>query len=160
MTILTKNIKFDDINIGDEIPSFEIEETQETMDKPQKNQWNLIDIGQREEEFPRGEQKNIHNDEEFAKAGLFGATVNAGVTTMGYINQMIELIFPSECFYNGGSMTYKGIGPFRVNDVVNFTGSVVEKRNENGKNFVDIKMKGLDQTNRLVGVAEVTIVIK
>ena len=60
MTILTKNIKFDDINIGDEIPSFEIEETQETMDKPQKNQWNLIDIGQREEEFPRGEQKNIH----------------------------------------------------------------------------------------------------
>ena len=41
MTILTKNIKFDDINIGDEIPSFEIEETQETMDKPQKNQWNL-----------------------------------------------------------------------------------------------------------------------
>ena len=41
MTILTKNTKFDDINIGDEIPSFEIEETQETMDKPQKNQWNL-----------------------------------------------------------------------------------------------------------------------
>ena len=26
MTILTKNTKFDDINIGDEIPSFEIEE--------------------------------------------------------------------------------------------------------------------------------------
>ena len=42
MTILTKNTKFDDINVGDEIPSFEIEETQETMDKPQKNQWNLI----------------------------------------------------------------------------------------------------------------------
>lgn len=57
MTILTKNTKFDDINIGDEVPSFEIEETQETMDKPQKNQWNLVDIGQREQEFPRGEQK-------------------------------------------------------------------------------------------------------
>ena len=57
-------------------------------------------------------------------------------------------------------MTYKGIGPFRVNDLVKFTGSVVEKRNEDGKNFIDIKIKGLDQTSRLVGVAEVTLVVK
>ena len=38
-----------------------------------------------------------------------------------------------------------------------FTGEVVGKRSENGKNFVDFAIKGTDKTGRLVGVAEATI---
>jgi hypothetical protein len=37
MTQLKQNSKFDSISIGDELPPFEIVETQETMDRPSEN---------------------------------------------------------------------------------------------------------------------------
>ncbi|GIT59414.1 MAG: hypothetical protein Ct9H300mP19_13620 [Dehalococcoidia bacterium] len=69
---------------------------------------------------PKEERKNLHNDPDFAKKSLFGTTANAGVMTMAYVNQMIEACFPAESFYNGGTLTYKGINPFRDGDVVVF----------------------------------------
>ena len=106
---------------------------------------------------PKEERKNLHNDLDFAKKSLFGTTANAGVMTMAYVNQMIEACFPAESFYNGGTLTYKGINPFRAGDEVVFTGEVVDKRTENGENFVDFAIRGIDKTGRLGGVAEVTI---
>jgi acyl dehydratase len=78
--------------------------------------------------------------------------------TMAYVNQMIEACFPPEAFYNGGTLTYKGINPFRDGDEVVFTGEVTAKRVESGKNYVDFAIKGIDQNGRLVGVAEATVV--
>ena len=37
MTQLTKNPSFESINVGDELPPFEIGETQETMDAPSEH---------------------------------------------------------------------------------------------------------------------------
>ena len=153
MTQLTKNPSFESINVGDKLPSFEIGETQETMDAPGEH----ARIPQVKGMKPKEERKNLHNDADFAKKSLFGATANAGVMTMAYVNQMIEACFPAESFYNGGTLTYKGINPFRDGDVVVFTGEVVDKRTENGKNFVDFAIKGIDKTGRLVGVAEATV---
>ncbi len=151
MTQLKLNASFNSINVGDELPPFEIGETQATMDQPATNSRVLKAEGAK----PR---KNIHNDPDFAKAGLFGATANAGVMTMAYVNQMLEAVFSAESFYNGGSLTYKGINPFRDGDVVVFTGEVTAKRVESGKNYVDFAIKGIDQSGRLVGVAEATVV--
>ena len=153
MTQLKKNPSFESINVGDELPPFEIGETQETMDAPSEHSRNPQVKGMK----PPEERKNLHNDVDFAKKSLFGTTANAGVMTMAYVNQMIEACFPSEAFYNGGTLTYKGINPFRDGDEVVFTGEVVGKRSENGKNFVDFAIKGTDKTGRLVGVAEATI---
>ena len=153
MTQLTKNPSFESINVGEYFKTCEIGETQETMDAPQVHSRTPQVKGMK----PPEERKNLHNDVDFAKKSLFGTTANAGVMTMAYVNQMIEACFPSEAFYNGGTLTYKGINPFRDGDEVVFTGEVVGKRSENGKNFVDFAIKGTDKTGRLVGVAEATI---
>ena len=150
MKQLTANASFDSINIGDELPPFEIGETQATMDQPGTNT--------RIKKPDDAKRKNIHNDPDFAKTGLFGVTANAGVMTMAYITQMLEVVFSTESFYNNGSLTYKGINPFRDGDVVVFTGEVTAKRLESGKNLVDFAIKGIDKTGRLVGIAEATIV--
>ena len=154
MTQLTKNPSFESINVGDELPPFEIGETQETMDAPQVH----TRIPEVKGMKPREERKNLHNDADFAKKSLFGTTANAGVMTMAYVNQMSEACFPPEAFYNGGTLTYKGINPFRDGDEVVFTGEVTAKRVESGKNYVDFAIKVIDQNGRLVGVAEATVV--
>ena len=151
MTQLKQNPKFDSISVGDELPPFEIVETQETMDGPSENTRIPNVEGMR----PR---KNLHNDADFAKESLFGRTANAGVITMAYVNQMIEACFPAESFYNGGSLTYKGINQFRPGDEVVLTGKVIGKRTESGNSLVDLAIKGIDKTGRLGGVAEATVV--
>tara|TARA_B100000470_G_scaffold202184_1_gene174852 strand:- start:1071 stop:1547 length:477 start_codon:yes stop_codon:yes gene_type:complete len=153
MTQLKKNPSFESINVGDELPPFEIGETQETMDAPSEHSR----IPQVKGMKPPEERKNLHNDVDFAKKSLFGTTANAGVMTMAYVNQMIEACFPSEAFYNGGTLTYKGINPFKDGDEVVFTGEVVGKRSEKGKKFIDFAIKGVDKTGRLVGIAEATV---
>jgi acyl dehydratase len=147
MTSVNEKITFASLSLGDEIPAFEIGETQET-----------IDDARNPDRMDDGPPKNIHNDPDFAKQGLFAGTVNGGVTTMGYINQMLEKWFSAEALYNGGSLTYKGVAPFRPGDTVVFTGTVTGKRVEDGKNYVDLEIKGTDKTGRLVGVAEATLV--
>ena len=153
MTQLTNNPSFESINVGDELPPFEIGETQETMDAPSEHSR----IPQVKGMKPPEERKNLHNDVDFAKKSLFGTTANAGVMTMAYVNQMIEACFPAESFYNGGTLTYKGINPFKDGDEVVFTGEVVGKRIEKGKKFIDFAIKGVDKTGRLVGIAEATV---
>ena len=153
MIQLKKNSSFESINVGDELPPFEIGETQETMDAPSEHSR----IPQVKGMKPPEERKNLHNDVDFAKKSLFGTTANAGVMTMAYVNQMIEACFPAESFYNGGTLTYKGINPFRDGDEVVFTGEVVGKRSEKGKKCIDFAIKGVDQTGRLVGIAEATV---
>ena len=77
---------------------------------------------------------------------------------MAYVNQMIEACFTAESFYNGGTLTYKGINPFRPGDEVVFTGEVIGKRTESGNNLVDLAIRGIDKTGRLIGVAKATVV--
>ena len=149
MSELQPDTDFSSINIGDTIPPFEIEETQERMNGGgSRLPWP--------EDFEPG--VNLHNDADFAKKSLFGTTANGGVMTMAYINQMLEACFPIESLYNGGSLTYKGIKAFRHGDTVVFVGEVTGKRMENDKIFIDIEIKGIDKTGRLVGVASATVV--
>lgn len=148
MNTIARRVAFDDINVGDEIPRFHIGETQETIDGVQ-------DPAREVERPPR----NIHNDSDFARSGIFSGTVNAGVTTMAYVVQMLECWFPPEAFYNGGAMTFKAIEPFRPGDDATFTGTITGKRIEHGRQFVDCEIQGTNQHGRLMGVAEVTVVL-
>ena len=52
----------------------------------------------------RPNESNIHTDEEFARQNIFGGTVNSGPATMSYVDQMLQLSFPPEAFYNGGTL--------------------------------------------------------
>lgn len=149
MATNTKPITFDTIQVGDDLPSFEIGETQETINGARL----IVDDTH---ETPR----NIHTDPEFAKEGLFAGTVNAGVTTMAYVNTMLEQWFPANNFYDGGGLVFKAIDPFRPGDTVVFTGKIADKREEDGKKIVDCKIEGHNQLGKIMGVAEATLVLQ
>jgi acyl dehydratase len=149
MATNTKAVTFDNLLVGDELPSFEIDETQDTI-----NGARLIE--DHDQEIPR----NIHTDPEFAKEGLFAGTVNAGITTMAYVNQMLEQWFPASNLYDGGRLEFKAIDPFRPGDTVTFTGKIAGKREENGKKIVDCKIEGHNQLGKIMGVAEATLVLQ
>ena len=141
--------KYVDLSIGDPLPSFTISETQETIrnaDLPIEGAGS----------FPR----NIHTDAGFAKSGLFAGTVNAGIVTMAYINQMLEQWFPAKCFYNGGSLLFKAIKPFRPGDTVIFTGTITAKRLEQDQKLVECHIEGHNQSGTIVGVADATLVFE
>jgi acyl dehydratase len=148
MAIKTRHVTFESINVGDELPQFEISESQETINNAR------ISISV-DEDIPR----NIHTDPEFAKTGLFAGTVNAGVTTMAYVTQMLEQWFPTEAFNNGGRLSFKAIDAFRPGDTVTFTGRITGKREEGARRLVDCEIQGVNQLGKLAGVAEATLVL-
>lgn len=148
MALNARHVTFESINVGDELPLFEISETQETINNAR------ISISE-EQDNPR----NIHTDPQFAKTGLFAGTVNAGVTTMAYVAQMLEQWFPTEAFNNGGRLSFKAIDAFRPGDTVTFTGRITGKRQQGGKRLVDCEIQGVNQLGKMAGVAEATLVL-
>ena len=151
-------LTFDDISVGDQLATLTVAESQEIIN--QKNDFRLAG---------KPSESNIHTDEEFAKQNIFGGTVNSGPATMSYIDQMLQLSFPLEAFYGGGSLLMRAIEPFRTNDVVTFAGEITEKRqhppdsplSEDGSKggIVSCQVKGLNQRGELVCLADATLVM-
>jgi acyl dehydratase len=148
MATSTRKVTFDSIQIDDQLPPFEISESQESIDDARVAVDDVQEI-----------TRNIHNDPEFAKEGLFGTTVNAGVTTLSYVAQTLEQWFPAHTFYNGGSILFKAIDAFRPGDTVTFTGTITGKRVEGDKKIVECKVQGINQMDKLMGIAEATLVL-
>lgn len=140
---------FDSISVGDELSPFTIGETQETIDNAR------VAAGEEESTVP-----NIHTDPEFARSGLFAGTVNSGVTTMAYIDRMLESWFPARALYDGGRMLFKAIEPVRPGDTVTFTGRITGKRTEGDRKIVDCEIKAVNQAGTLTGLAEATLVME
>ena len=102
---------------------------------------------------------NIHTDEEFARQNIFGGTVNAGPATMSYVDQMLEQSFTLSAFYNGSSLLMRAITPFRSGDTVTFEGEITGKREDEGKQILECRVKGNNQRGELVCLADATIVM-
>ena len=130
------------------LPTLAIAESQEVMNR--KNDFRLA--GRRNE-------SNIHTDEEFAKQNIFGGTVNSGPATMSYVDQMLQLSFPPEAFYNGGMLLMRAITPFRSGDTVTFQGEVTGRRETGDRREVDCRVKGINQRGDLVCLADATIAV-
>lgn len=135
----------DSLSIGDALPEFVIGETQVT-----------IDATRFEDEENESPPQNIHNDPEFASEGIFAGTVNGGVTTMSYIVQMLEQWFPVEGLYDGGSLEFKAINPFRPGDIVKFSGTISDKTKTNGRTRISCEIRCENDLGELVGVATAT----
>ena len=105
----------------------------------------------------RPNESNIHTDEEFARQNIFGGTVNSGPATMSYVDQMLQLSFPAEAFYNGGSLLMRAITPFRSGDTVTFAGEVTGRRGEEGRGIVECRVRGTNQRGELVCLADAAL---
>ena len=141
--------RFVELSVGDRLPPFTISETQESIDN------SVMHI-----EGVDFNPRNIHNDPDFARTGLFSGTVNGGPVTMAYVYQTLEQWFPAGCFYDGGRLLFKAIEPFRPGDRVTFTGTITSKRVEKDRNLVECRIEGHNQKGSLVGVADATVVLE
>ena len=116
----------------------------------------------------RPNESNIHTDEEFARQNIFGGTVNSGPATMSYVDQMLQLSFPAEAFYHGGSLLMRAITPFRSGDTVIFAGEVTGRRRNpqssphNGGTeggIVECRVRGTNQRGELVCLADAALAV-
>ena len=133
---------------GLQIPVLSITESQEIMNR--KNGFRLAG---------RANESNIHTDEEFARQNIFGGTVNSGPATMSYVDQMLQLSFPAEAFYNGGRLLMRAITPFRSGDTVAFQGEITGKSEEGGPGAVECRVRGVNQRGELVCLADASMVL-
>ena len=121
----------------------------------------------------RPNESNIHTDEEFARQNIFGGTVNSGPATMSYVDQMLQLSFPPEAFYSGGSLLMRAITPFRSGDTVTFAGEVTgrrgnaptltlpqrEREQEKAAGIVECRVRGTNQRGELVCLADASLAV-
>ena len=107
----------------------------------------------------RPNESNIHTDEEFARQNIFGGTVNSGPATMSYVDQMLQLSFPPEALYNGGSLLMRAITPFRSGDTVTFAGEVTGRRREGNRGIVECRVRGANQRGELVCLADAALAV-
>ena len=133
---------------GLQMPGLSITESQEVMNR--KNGFRLAG---------RANESNIHTDEEFARQNIFGGTVNSGPATMSYVDQMLQLSFPAEAFYNGGRLLMRAITPFRSGDTVAFQGEITGKREEGSPGIVECRVRGINQRGDLVCLADAALVL-
>ena len=151
-------LKFDNISVGDQLAALTISESQEIITS--KNDLRLA-----------GEpsESNIHTDQEFARQNIFGGLVNSGPATLSYVDQMLQLAFPLQSFYEGGRLLMRAIEPFRAGDTVNFQGEITGKEQHPptshlGKRglksgVVECRVKGINQRGDLVALSDARLVL-
>ena len=147
MVIKASTVTFESISIGDELPTIQRSETQEDID----NYHVLNPIPE-----PQISSKSLHTDKEFAEKGIFGGTVNFGVVTCAFMTQLLQEAFPTKNVAQS-KLNMRALEPIRTNDVVSYTGKVLDKREENGKRLVDVEVTGTNQRGQSVAVAKATI---
>ena len=147
MVIQATSVTFESINVGDELPSIQKSETQEDIN-------NYLILNEREEHHIPS--FNLHIDEELADKGIFQGMVNYGVSTCGFMVEQLQLAFPLKNI-RAGTISMRATEPIRADDVVQYTGKVLDKRVEDGKNLVDVELVGTNQLDQTVAVAKATI---
>ena len=147
MVTNAKTASFESINVGDELPSLQKSETQEDIN-------NYLELNRRRER--EIQSMNLHTDEEYAEKGIFAGTVNYGVTTCGFMVEALQLAFPTRNIAQG-TFSMRALEPIRVNDVVTYTGKVLNKREEDGKRLVEVEVTGTNHMDQTVAVAKAVI---
>ena len=146
MSLQATTVSFESIQVGDQLPSLEKKETQETIDA-------YLELSP----SPKSRATaNLHTDKEFAETGIFTGMVNYGVTTCAYMVELLQMAFPTRSILSG-TFSMRALEPIRVDDVVTYTGKVLDKRQEDGKRLVEVEVTGTNQMDQTVAVAKAII---
>ena len=65
---------------------------------------------------------STHTNEEFARTAIFGGAVNAGVATVGYTAQWLDLVERPGILWNGGRFESRALAPVKAGDDLHITG--------------------------------------
>lgn len=146
MVIEAGKVTWDSLKVGDELPTLQKTESQETI-----NNYSALN---RRAQTQQG--ANLHTDEEYAQQGIFAGTVNQGVVTCAYLYETLQLAFPMKGVL-GSTFNMRALEPFRPGDVVTFGGTVTDKREEDDKRLVDVELSGINQLGQTIATAKVTV---
>ena len=147
-TLWARRVSYDSVNVGDELPILVKYESQETIDFYAR----CAPTG------PRPGWHSLHTDEEYAKKGIFGGTVNMGTATVAYVAELLEKAFPLRNLMSCDShLEMRATEPIRAGDTITFTGQVTDKRVEDGCRLVDSEIIGANQLNQIVARARASI---
>lgn len=139
-------MKFDEISIGDSIPSLQKKITQEVIDR-----WAEVST----------DFNPLHVDPEFAKKTRFGGTIAHGHIALSFLCEMMHRWLGSGWISGGGSLAgIKFIAPIRPGQTITMGGTITEKRVDEGKNIVqaDIFVENQDGEKCVVGSAQGVVV--
>jgi acyl dehydratase len=147
-TLWARTVSYDSIQVGDDLPILVKHEDQQSID----NYARYAPTG------PRPGWHNLHTDPAFAEQGIFGGTVNMGVATVAYVAELLEKAFPLRALMAQGShLEMRATEPVRAGDIVTFTGSVTEKRQQDGQGLVECEVTGTNQRDQVVARARASI---
>ena len=145
-----KTLDYETVEVGDQLPILVKHESQETIDQ----------YARLASTAPHDDWHNLHTDEEYAKQGIFGGTVNMGVATVAYVAELLEKGFPLHKLMSPGSrLEMRATEPVRVDDTLTFTGEVTGKREEKGQRLVECEVIGTNQHGTVVARARATVPI-
>ena len=149
MKIATPAATWDDIAVGDPLPTVVKGETQATI-----NDYSNLAHDR------KPNWKSLHSDEEYSRErSIFGATVNMGVATFAYFAEVVQEAFgPRRTLSEGTRLKVKATNPVYAGDTVTFAGTVTGMREDGGRRLVDVEITGVNQKGITVGLATGTVI--
>jgi 3-hydroxybutyryl-CoA dehydratase len=116
-------VSFDEVNVGDEIPTFSIQLEQMML-------WQYAGAS--------GDFNPIHVDKEFGEKVGLGGTIAHGLSNMGRLQKTV-----TDWIEDPGRLTKLKVrfaAPARPGDTVTFTGKVTGKKVEDGRKLLSLEV--------------------
>ena len=137
----SKDRRWEEIRIDDELPPLNKEITQEIINRY---------AAASEDPNP------LHTDPEFAKTTPFKGTIAHGNMYLAYVSEMMMQWFPHQ-WITGGLMEVSFLGPARPGDTLRLSGRVSEKVVQNGGREIVFNIACETQAGKkvVVGTAKV-----
>ena len=86
---------------------------------------------------------STHTNEEFARTAIFGGAVNAGVATVGYTAQWLDLVERPGILWNGGRFESRALAPVKAGDDLHITGERREGEGDLVYEIVAVNQSGV-----------------
>jgi acyl dehydratase len=138
-------VRFDDINVGDEIPI----QIERTITQGMISRWAEVSV----------DFNPLHVDPEFGKTTPFGSAIAHGHLSITYILEMLTRWLGEEWLGGGQLKQMRFVSPVKPGDSVMPGGKVVDKRLEGERKVIecDVWLENQDGTQTIVGKAIATL---
>ena len=125
---MAHKLSFEDVNIGDSIP---------TVEKAPVSKDQLWRYG-----GASGDFNPLHMDDEWGEMAGMGGRIANGMLIMGFVGQAITNYVPKK---NLRKFSVRFGGMTKLDDVITISGSIKDKRTENGENIITGEVVAIDQ---------------
>ena len=103
---------------------------------------------------------NLHVDEEYSRAHMYGGTVGDGHQTIAYLCELVTNWLPYGALVSGYSeIDIRLTNPTRPGDVVTSTGSVRDKLTEEGRNYILCEVMATKGDEKLVALGQIKAMV-